>query len=177
VLRDEHEFVNLRDSLRMNRVGQTGMELTATSNGPRKRPFVTFPRSMSSSSYINNGNLGTPSLSRRGQEPFFIRSIVLIWGNRCQPQSDLGGGREKTNPNGSSSKARRWSIGQRRRAVMLFAKPRVDFKFLRPPWIEFHMLFSPYSLTGPERYFWGIKSRMTGFKSLVSSPRAALMEA
>lgn len=59
--------------------------------------------------------------------------------------------------------------------MTLFVKPRVDFECLALALIEFQMLFSPSSFVGPERYFWGIKSRTTGFRSLVSSPRAALM--
>ena len=58
---------------------------------------------------------------------------------------------------------------------MLFVKPRTGFECFALDLIEFQMFFSPDSPTDPERYFWGINSRMTGFKSLVSSPRAALM--
>ena len=58
---------------------------------------------------------------------------------------------------------------------MLFVKPQVDFECFVLALIKFQILFSPTSFTSPKRYFWGINSRMTGFKSLVSSPRAAFM--
>lgn len=51
-----------------------------TSNGPWKSPFVYFPGSIISSLYMNDGNLGTLSLSRQGSEPSFIFLIVLLVG-------------------------------------------------------------------------------------------------
>jgi len=60
---------------------------------------------------------------------------------------------------------------------MLFAKPRVPLIHLAFAMTELQMLCSPASFVDPGRYSWGTRSRMTGFKSLVSSPRAALMQA
>ena len=102
---------------------------------------------------------------------FFNRSDngISLW-----PTSEIN---EGTNSAGSASKAWRWSMGQRRRAVTLFAKPRVAFVCFTLAAIEFQMLFSPSSFVGPERCFWGINSRMAGFRSLVSSPREELIPA
>ena len=88
---------------------------------------------------------------------------------------DLEGGWERTDSTGFASKAWIWSMGQRRHAVTLFVNLRAAFFNLASGLIEVEMFFSPSSLVGPERYLWGINSSIAGFRSLVSSPRAALM--
>jgi hypothetical protein len=104
--RNEDELEDLEVSLaKHTHQGKEGP--TATSNGPRKRPLMTLPGSIMSSSYMNDGNFGTPALSRRGSVPFFSFSIVLIWRQWCKVPVDLRDGQERTYSKGFASKARR----------------------------------------------------------------------